>query len=120
MLYCRRVFTEPEARFFTAVASFTGPEARFFMIQLIGALCPSSSLMNIKAGDIGLAALIKSPGEQKKTICGTPNYIVPEVLFDTANGHSLEVDTWSISVSFYTFVVGQLPFQTKDIKEVYQ
>ena len=36
--------------------------------------------MNVKVGDFGLAALIESPGERKKTICGTPNYITPEVL----------------------------------------
>ena len=72
------------------------------------------------ATDFGLAALIEGPGEQKKTICGTPNYFAPEVLFDTANGHSFEVDTWSIGVILYTFVVGHPPFQTKDVKEVYQ
>jgi serine/threonine protein kinase len=39
------------------------------------------SNMKIKVGDFGLPALIESPGERKKTICGTPNYIAPEVLF---------------------------------------
>jgi len=116
---------------------FRGPETWFFMVQLIGAChymhthqvihrdLKLGNLfldadMNIKVGDFGLAALIESPGERKKTICGTPNYIAPEVLFDTANGHSFEVDTWSIGVILYTFVVGRPPFQTKDVKEVYQ
>jgi cell cycle serine/threonine-protein kinase CDC5/MSD2 len=76
--------------------------------------------MNIKVGNFGLAALIKSPGERKKTICGMPDYIAPEVLFDTVNGPSFEANTWSIGVIQYKFVVGQPPFQTKDIKEVYQ
>ncbi|KAK7061539.1 Serine/threonine-protein kinase [Favolaschia claudopus] len=116
---------------------FTEPEARFFMIQLIGAChyMHNQSVihrdlklgnlfldahMNIKVGDFGLAALIESPGERKKTICGTPNYIAPEVLFDTASGHSFEVDTWSIGVILYTLVVGRPPFQTKDVKAIYQ
>ena len=76
--------------------------------------------MNVKVGDFGLAALIENPGERKKTICGTPNYIAPEVLFDTANGHSFEVDTWSIGVILYTLVVGRPPFQTKDVKAIYK
>lgn len=76
--------------------------------------------MNIKVGDFGLAALIENPGERKKTICGTPNYIAPEVLFDTANGHSFEVDTWSIGVILYTLLVGRPPFQTKEVKAIYK
>ncbi|KAJ7095196.1 kinase-like domain-containing protein [Mycena belliarum] len=116
---------------------FTEPEARFFMVQLIGAchyMHGQSVIhrdlklgnlfldahMNIKVGDFGLAALIESPGERKKTICGTPNYIAPEVLFDTASGHSFEVDTWSIGVILYTLVIGRPPFQTKDVKAIYQ
>ncbi|KAL5522527.1 hypothetical protein ACEPAG_8543 [Sanghuangporus baumii] len=116
---------------------FTEPEARFFMVQLIGA-CHYMHMnqvihrdlklgnlfldheMNVKVGDFGLAALIENPGERKKTICGTPNYIAPEVLFDTANGHSFEVDTWSIGVILYTLVVGKPPFQTKEVKTIYK
>ncbi|KAG7085661.1 hypothetical protein E1B28_003206 [Marasmius oreades] len=115
---------------------FTEPEARFFSVQLIGAChymhthqvihrdLKLGNLfldgnMNIKVGDFGLAALIENPGERKKTICGTPNYIAPEVLFDTANGHSFEVDTWSIGVIIYTLVIGRPPFQTKEVKEIY-
>ncbi|EJD40166.1 Pkinase-domain-containing protein [Auricularia subglabra TFB-10046 SS5] len=116
---------------------FTEPEARFFMVQLIGACnymhdnqvihrdLKLGNLfldknMNVKVGDFGLAALIENPGERKKTICGTPNYIAPEVLFDTANGHSFEVDTWSNGVILYTLLVGKPPFQTKDVKTIYQ
>ncbi|KAF8882459.1 kinase-like domain-containing protein [Infundibulicybe gibba] len=116
---------------------FTEPEARFYMVQLIGACHYMhthqvihrdlklgnlflDANMNVKVGDFGLAALIESPGERKKTICGTPNYIAPEVLFDTANGHSFEVDTWSIGVILYTLVVGRPPFQTKDVKDIYK
>ena len=116
---------------------FTDPEVRFLMVQLIGAchymhtnqvihrdlklgnLFLDAS-MNVKVGDFGLAALIENPGERKKTICGTPNYIAPEVLFDTANGHSFEVDTWSIGVILYTLIIGRPPFQTKEVKAIYK
>ncbi|GLB45196.1 putative kinase-like [Lyophyllum shimeji] len=116
---------------------FTEPEARFFMVQLMGACHYMhthqvihrdlklgnlflDANMNIKVGDFGLAALIENPGERKKTICGTPNYIAPEVLFDTINGHSFEVDTWSIGVILYTLCVGRPPFQTAEVKQIYK
>ncbi|KAG8835886.1 Cell cycle serine/threonine-protein kinase cdc5/MSD2 [Serendipita sp. 399] len=76
--------------------------------------------MNVKVGDFGLAALIENPGDRKKTVCGTPNYIAPEVLFDSVNGHSFEVDIWSIGVILYTLVVGKPPFQNKEIKAIYK
>jgi len=34
----------------------------------------------IKIGDFGLATKIDYVEEKKKTICGTPNYIAPEIL----------------------------------------
>ncbi|KAL0266098.1 UNVERIFIED_CONTAM: hypothetical protein PYX00_011814 [Menopon gallinae] len=74
---------------------------------------------NIKLGDFGLAAVIKE-GQKKRTICGTPNYIAPEVLFDKDNGHSFEVDIWSLGVIIYTLLVGVPPFQKKDVKEIYK
>lgn len=45
-------------------------------------------------GDFGLATKIEFDGERKKTLCGTPNYIAPEVL--CKKGHSYEVDVWSL------------------------
>lgn len=36
--------------------------------------------MIVKIGDFGLATKIDYFGEKKKTICGTPNYIAPEIL----------------------------------------
>ncbi|KAH0826735.1 hypothetical protein J3R83DRAFT_5140 [Lanmaoa asiatica] len=93
---------------------FTEPEARFFLVQIIGACNYMhthqvihrdlklgnlflDANMNIKVGDFGLAALIENP----------------------ANGHSFEVDTWSIGVILYTLLIGRPPFQTKDVKDIY-
>ncbi|KAH6908424.1 kinase-like domain-containing protein [Coprinopsis sp. MPI-PUGE-AT-0042] len=76
--------------------------------------------MNVKVVDFRLAALIENPGERKKTICVTPNHIAAEMLFDTANSYSFEVDIWSIRVILFTLVVGRPPFQTKEVKDIYK
>lgn len=56
-----------------------------------------SDKMEIKLGDFGLATRVEYDGERKKTICGTPNYIAPEIL-ENKSGHSYEVDLWSLGV----------------------
>lgn len=72
----------------------------------------------IKIGDFGLACKVQFDGERKRTLCGTPNYIAPEVL-EGKNGHSYEVDLWSIGVVMYTCLVGKPPFETNDVKSTY-
>lgn len=39
-----------------------------------------SAKMELKIGDFGLATKLEFDGERKRTICGTPNYIAPEIL----------------------------------------
>ena len=75
--------------------------------------------MEIKIGDFGLATKLEFDGEKKRTICGTPNYIAPEVL-DGKIGHSYEVDVWSLGVIIYTLLVGKPPFETPDVKTTYK
>lgn len=73
--------------------------------------------LNLKIGDFGLATRIEYEGERKKTLCGTPNYIAPEIL--NKRGHSFEVDIWSIGCVMFTLLVGQPPFETKSLKDTY-
>ena len=47
--------------------------------------------LEVKLGDFGLASKLEFDGERKRTICGTPNYIAPEIL-EGNHGHSYEVD----------------------------
>ena len=75
--------------------------------------------MMIKLGDFGLATKLEFEGERKRTICGTPNYIAPEIL-DGKQGHSYEVDTWSLGVIIYTMLIGKPPFETTDVKTTYR
>jgi len=74
---------------------------------------------HLKVGDFGLAAQLEHHGEKKRTICGTPNYIAPEIL-EGKHGHSYEVDVWSLGVILYTMLVGRPPFETADVKTTYR
>jgi serine/threonine protein kinase len=52
-----------------------------------------------------------------RTLCGTPNYIAPEVL--NKKGHSYEVDVWSLGCILYTLLIGKPPFETSCLKDTY-
>lgn len=75
--------------------------------------------MEVKVGDFGLASKLEFEGERKRTVCGTPNYIAPEIL-DGKSGHSYEVDIWSLGVIIYTLIIGKPPFETQDVKTTYK
>ncbi|XP_035769554.1 serine/threonine-protein kinase PLK1 [Neolamprologus brichardi] len=97
----------------------TEPEARYYMTQLLkgvqylhnnkvihrdlklGNIFLNDD-MDVKIGDFGLATKIEFDGERKKTLCGTPNYIAPEVL--CKKGHSYEVDYFK--QEFLIFISG--------------
>ncbi|KAI9784837.1 MAG: Cell cycle serine/threonine-protein kinase cdc5/MSD2 [Geoglossum umbratile] len=115
----------------------TGPEVRAFTIQTAGAIKYMHSKnvihrdlkmgnifldanMNIKVGDFGLAALLYSPEGRRTTICGTPNYIAPEILEKSRNGHNFEVDLWSLGIIIYAMLVGTPPFQANTQEDIYK
>jgi polo-like kinase 1 len=75
--------------------------------------------MQIKIGDFGLATKLDYQGQTRRTICGTPNYIAPEIL-EGKTGHSYEVDIWSLGVILYTLIIGKPPFETNDVKTTYR
>lgn len=74
--------------------------------------------MELKVGDFGLATRISDGNERKLTLCGTPNYIAPEILLK--KGHGFEADVWSLGCIVYTLVVGKPPFESSDLKETYR
>jgi polo-like kinase 1 len=78
-----------------------------------------TSKLELKLGDFGLAAKLEYDGQKRKTLCGTPNYIAPEIL-EKKNGHSYEVDIWSLGVVMYTMLFGRPPFETADVKLTYK
>lgn len=115
--------------------ALTEPETRYYMKQILegvlylhdnGIIHRDLKLGNlflsedieVKIGDFGLAAKIEYEGQRKRTLCGTPNYIAPEIL--NKKGHSFEVDIWSVGCILYTLLVGSPPFETNSLKETYE
>ena len=72
----------------------------------------------VKVGDFGLAAKVDHIGEKRRTLCGTPNYIAPEIL-QNGHIHSFEVDVWTVGIIMYAMLCGKPPFQTSDVKTTY-
>jgi tRNA A-37 threonylcarbamoyl transferase component Bud32 len=97
----------------------TEPEVRFWTVQMAGGIKYMHGKgiihrdlkmgnifldkdMNIKIGDFGLAALLMSGKDmvavRRTTLCGTPNYIAPEILEKNKAGHDHAVDIWSLGI----------------------
>jgi serine/threonine protein kinase len=79
----RKRISEIEARYYLRQIALA---MRDFQEQLIihrdlklGNLLLTESL-EIRISDFGLAAKLNHRGERRKTMCGTPNYIAPEIL----------------------------------------
>lgn len=70
--------------------------------------------LKVKIADFGLATELARPDEKHMTLCGTPNYISPEVA--SRASHGLPVDVWGLGCMMYTLLVGKPPFDTDGIK----
>ncbi|KAK3545905.1 hypothetical protein QTP70_016584 [Hemibagrus guttatus] len=123
------------AHIWKARHTLTDPEVRYYLRQIIsglkylhnkGILHRDLKLgnffvnenMDLRLGDFGLAAKLETVEQRKKTICGTPNYLAPEVL--NRQGHGTESDVWSLGCVMYTLLCGNPPFETLDLKETYK
>jgi len=77
----------------------------------------------VKIGDFGLAISIEkhsrlSAESKSATLCGTPNYIAPEVLMK--KGHYKQSDFWAIGCMTYALLIGHPPFETESLKQTYE
>lgn len=69
----------------------------------------------IKITDFGFA---KRVAFKTYTLCGTPEYIAPEVLLN--KGHGKGVDWWTLGILVYEMLAGQPPFVDDDPMGIYQ
>lgn len=70
-----------------------------------------------KLTDFGFAKAVE-PGTRTYTLCGTPEYIAPEVLLN--KGHGKPVDWWTLGILTYEMIIGQPPFCDEEPMGIYQ
>ena len=68
-----------------------------------------SHKFDLKIADFGLAVKLVDPHGEQKTMCGTPNYLSPEIVSRLPYG--LSSDVWSLGCMMVTLLTGNPPFQ---------
>ena len=75
--------------------------------------------LQVRIADFGLATKLEDASEdQEMTMCGTPNYISPEIVKRLPYG--LASDVWSLGCMLITLLTGRPPFQGDNISETFQ
>jgi len=84
-------------------------------------LKPSNLLLDekneLKIGDFGKIALMEDK-DRRYTVCGTYNYMAPEIFENDKKGYSFEVDIWSVGIIMYQLLTGKLPFNGENNDEI--
>eukprot|EP01102_Stenamoeba_stenopodia_P006424 TRINITY_DN1759_c1_g1_i2.p1 TRINITY_DN1759_c1_g1~~TRINITY_DN1759_c1_g1_i2.p1 ORF type:complete len:670 (+),score=173.94 TRINITY_DN1759_c1_g1_i2:118-2127(+) len=73
----------------------------------------------IKISGFGRAK-VRSQAGMMRTLCGTPQYLAPEML--SGEGYGVEVDMWGVGIITYILLSGYPPFysDTDDLAEIFQ
>ena len=67
---------------------------------------------HLKLADFGFArAGVVKPAEGARSLCGTPEYMAPEII--DARGHGLSVDWWGLGVITFEMLTGLPPWYRK-------
>lgn len=114
------------------VGHFSIDQARFYIAQIIDIfdylhslniiyrdLKPENILIDtsgyLKLTDFGFAKKIDG---RTYTLCGTPEYLAPEIILN--KGHGKPVDWWTTGILLYEMIAGIDPFSDDDPMMVYQ
>lgn len=111
-------FSESTARFYTAsvVAGFAFMHSCKTVYR---DLKPENLLVDhegfLKITDFGFAKKIEG---KTWTLCGTPEYLCPEIV--AGKGHGFGVDWWTVGVLAFELLVGYTPFYDRDQMRMYR
>lgn len=67
--------------------------------------------------DFGFAKTVRM-GTKSYTMCGTPEYLAPEVI--NQKGHDRAVDLWSLGVFLFEMAAGYPPFQQEERVDMFR
>lgn len=85
---------------------------KIYFIKLFFSLKPENVLIDkdgyAKLTDFGLSKENIKTNTDAKTLCGTPEYLAPEIV--DRKGHGRAVDWWSVGCIIYEMLTGQPPF----------
>ncbi|XP_015278979.1 PREDICTED: aurora kinase B-A-like, partial [Gekko japonicus] len=70
----------------------------------------------LKIADFGWS--VHAPSLRRKTMCGTLDYLPPEMI--EGKSHDEKVDVWCIGILCYEFLVGHPPFESPSHSETYR
>ena len=113
--------------------TFPVPQTKFYIAHIITIfeylhsknivyrdLKPENILINkngyLKLTDFGFAKQLEN--EKTYTLCGTPEYLAPEIILN--KGHGKAVDWWTLGILLYEMLVGIDPFSDDDPMKTYQ
>jgi len=96
-IHSNKKFEENRAKFY-AIELILGLEFLHKNNMIYRDLKPENLLMDskghLKISDFGLSKILDSPDEKAYTLCGTPQYLAPEILKN--KGYDKSVDWWSL------------------------
>jgi len=113
------LFTEETSRFYAANVLLAFEYMHSFDI-VYRDLKPENLLIDekgyIKITDFGFAKEISSG--RTWTLCGTPDYLAPEIV--AGKGHGKGVDWWTLGILIYEMLASYPPFYDRDTMKTYQ
>ncbi|XP_032785377.2 aurora kinase isoform X2 [Daphnia magna] len=91
---------------------FSEPQTANYMAQLADALmyCHAQKVIHRDIADFGWS--VHAPSSRRTTMCGTPDYLAPEMI--EGRSHDEHVDLWTLGILCYEFLVGSPPFEEEN------